>query len=227
MFPIRDSVPSKTFPVINTLIILINTAVFVYQWSLGPEVEVFFGAYGLIPGKFFNLIAYHPSDVVNIGMPFFTSMFMHGGLAHFFGNMWFLWIFGDNVEDRMGHGRYVIFYLLTGIGSAIAHIYFNQESSIPTVGASGAISGIMGAYLVLYPGGKVTTYIPPFFFVAVPAFVFLIFWMIFQTFQGIASLGIPSSTGGVAWWAHIGGFLLGAVLIFVFRKPEERKISGF
>ena len=226
MFPIRDSVPSQTFPIVNILIIVTNTVIFVYEVSLGPELEALFGSYGLIPTRFFQLLANHPSDVVNIGFPFFSSMFLHGGWAHFIGNMWFLWIFGDNVEDRMGHGRYIFFYLLMGIGAGAVHLAFNTDSSVPTIGASGAISGVMGAYLMLYPGGRVTTYIPPFFFLAVPAFLFLILWMVLQTFQGLASLGLPSSAGGVAWWAHIGGFVLGAVLVFVFRKrrPESTEI---
>jgi membrane associated rhomboid family serine protease len=194
MIPLRDSIRSSTFPIVN------------------------------IPAKFFNLLEDNPANVAGMVMPFFTSIFLHGGWMHFIGNMWFLWIFGDNVEDSMGRGRYIIFYLLAGLGASIVHALFNADSNLPTVGASGAISGIMGAYMILYPRGKVLTLIPFFilFTVNIRALVFILIWIGIQIVQGVVSLGLPGHVGGVAWWAHIGGFVIGALLIFFFRKRRPQ-----
>ncbi len=220
MIPIRDSVKAKTFPVINTIIIAINALVFFYELSLGEQLNQFFFEYGLIPENFTT--ALNHLDLFGAVFPIFSSIFMHGGWMHFLGNMWFLYIFGDNVEDSMGHGRYLVFYLLAGIGASLAHVLFNTASQVPTIGASGAIAGVMGAYMVLHPKGRILTLLPIFFFfqfINVPAYVFLLLWMGLQTFQGVAAIGADVS-GGVAWWAHIGGFVLGALLIFIFRKPR-------
>ena len=142
---------------------------------------------------------------------------------HAIGNMWYLWIFGDNVEDRMGRGRFVLFYLLCGLGAGLSHAYLNADSRVPTIGASGAIAGVMGAYIVLYPHSRVLTLVPIFIFIQffeIPAVFFLGFWVILQFLQGTASL-MSDASGGVAWWAHLGGFVFGAILVFVFRRPER------
>lgn len=224
MIPLRDSTPSSTFPIVNISIIIINAAAFFYKLYLGPQWDALLQNYALIPAKFFNLLENNPTNVTGMVVPFFTSIFMHGGWMHFIGNMWFLWIFGDNVEDSMGRGRYIIFYLLTGLGASIVHAMFNVDSNLPTVGASGAISGVMGAYMILYPRGKVLTLIPFFFLlmVNIPALVFILIWIGIQIVQGVVSLGLPGHVGGVAWWAHIGGFIIGALLIFLFRKPRRQ-----
>lgn len=221
MIPIRDKTPSHTFPFVNVGLIIINIVVFMYEVSLGQEMAAFVDALGIKPAQFIWLVNNEPTNLPGLAFPFFSSMFLHGGWFHIIGNMWYLWIFGDNVEDRMGHTRYLIFYILCGIGAGLAHIYFNQTSTIPTIGASGAIAGVMGAYLMLYPFGKVLTLVPFFFFITfidVPALFFLGFWVILQFIQGTVSSSLPQDTGGVAWWAHLGGFVIGAVLIFVFRR---------
>jgi len=151
-------------------------------------------------------------------------MFLHGGWLHLFGNMLYLWIFGDNVEDRLGHLRYLIFYLLSGIGASFVHIWLNPSSRLPTIGASGAIAGVMGAYFTLYPRARVITLLPFFFFfylVEIPAFFFLGFWFILQFVSGSTALLTRLPHGGIAWWAHVGGFLFGATLNFLFRKPKR------
>lgn len=230
MIPLRDSTRSLSFPIVNVGLIVLNTLAFFYQLSLGSQVGALYQSLALIPAKFFYLAANQPGNLVEIGVPFFSSIFLHGGWIHFIGNMWFLWIFGDNVEDSMGHGRYLIFYLLAGLGAGIVHLLLNAESQLPTIGASGAISGVMGAYLVLYPRGRVLTLIPIFLFfkiIDIPAYVFLITWILIQTVEGVASLGLPSDVGGVAWWAHIGGFAIGAALIFFFRKRRPPLTSFY
>ena len=223
MIPLRDSVRSHTFPIVNSAIILVNTLIFLYEQSIWQEIDLFFKAYALVPGVFFETLSSDPFNIPALAGPFFSSMFLHGGWMHFIGNMWFLYIFGDNVEDGMGHGRYLLFYLLCGLGAGAAHMVFNSASMIPTIGASGAISGVMGAYLILHPRGRVLTLIPLFiFFFAreIPAYFFLVVWMGFQIFRGLFALSGPDAADGVAWWAHIGGFLIGLLLIFPFRKPS-------
>jgi membrane associated rhomboid family serine protease len=159
-------------------------------------------------------------------LPIFTSMFLHGGWLHLIGNMIYLWIFGDNVEDMMGHIKYFIFYLLCGVSANYAHLYTNASSPMPTIGASGAIAGVMGAYFILFPRSKVWTLFPIFFFIQIikiPAVAFLGFWFLMQFFMGFFSLGVSSvARGGVAWWAHIGGFACGALLVFIFKKRKRK-----
>ncbi|NOX38475.1 MAG: rhomboid family intramembrane serine protease [Calditrichaeota bacterium] len=224
MIPLRDNIPSRTFPVVNYALIIINSAIFLYEVSLGPQLEAFLHTFGVIPAKYFWLAQHEPWNIVERFFPILTSMFLHGGWLHIIGNMWFLWIFGDNVEDRMGHGRYLAFYILSGIGASLFHIYLNPTSTVPTIGASGAIAGVMGAYFILYPFARVITLVPIFIFVdiiEIPAFFFLGFWVLLQFFQGTLSLAF-SQSGGVAWWAHFGGFLVGAVLVFFFKKPRKK-----
>ena len=224
MIPLKDTIPSRTIPFVNYLLILVNSIIFLYEVSLGQQLQSVLHTFGIIPARYFALAQQEPANIVARFFPFFTSMFLHGGWLHVIGNMWYLWIFGDNVEDRMGHGRYLIFYLLCGLAAGFAHVYMNPDSRIPTIGASGAIAGVMGAYFILYPFARVITLIPIFFFiqiVEIPAFFFLGFWILLQFFQGTLSLAVQHG-GGVAWWAHLGGFVAGMVLVFVFRKSRRR-----
>ena len=217
MFPIRDVIPSRTTPYVTFGLIIINVLVFLHQLSLGEHGERFIRTYGLIPADFSWLTV-------------LSSMFVHGGLLHVGGNMWFLWIFGDNVEDRMGHGRFVAFYLLCGVAAAVAQTYFAPDSTTPMVGASGAIAGVMGAYFVLYPKSRIVTLIPIFIFIQlieVPAVVFLAIWFLWQFLQGLGSISIPgdSGMGGIAFWAHVAGFLAGVGSVLVFRRPERQEVE--
>ncbi len=226
MFPLKDTIPSQTFPFVNIFLIIINSVVFLFEVSLGPQqLQAFIHQFGVIPAKFFLMAQNDPANVVGRYLPIFTSIFLHGGWFHIIGNMWFLWIFGDNVEDRMGHFRYFIFYILVGLLAGITHIYLNPASTVPTIGASGAIAGVMGAYFILFPNSRIITLIIIVFFVdiiEIPAFFFLGFWFLLQFFQGTASLMAPTNMGGVAWWAHFGGFVAGAILVFFFKKPKKK-----
>ncbi len=224
MIPLKDTIPSRTFPIVNVILIGINAFVFFIELSLGPRLEEFFFTFGVIPAKYLWLSEHEPWNWFERYYPLFTSMFLHGGWMHILGNMWYLWIFGDNVEERMGHVRYFFFYILCGLAAAFTHIYMNPNSGVPTVGASGAIAGVMGAYFILFPHSRVITLVPIFFFVdiiEIPAFFYLAFWVILQLFQGTLALAAPANSGGVAWWAHFGGFVAGAVLVFLFRKRRK------
>jgi len=204
---------------VSVSLIVVNVAVFIYEVALGHGVNSFIMQNGLIPAGI-------TGGGEAAGIPFkpytlFTSLFLHGGWLHVGGNMLFLWIFGDNVEDRLGHVRFLIFYLLCGVAASLTHVVANPASTMPTIGASGAIAGVLGAYLVLYPRAKVLTLLPLGFYiqvVQVPAFLFLGFWFLLQFVVGAASLSAGAAKEGVAWWAHVGGFGAGAALQFVFRK---------
>lgn len=220
MFPLKDTIRSRSFPAVNLGIIAINLLVFFYTLTLGPRGDEFILQHGLTPVRFFWEI--HHSQWAAV-IPIFTSMFLHGGWFHVLGNMWFLYIFGDNVEDRVGHVGYVFFYLFCGAGAGLAQTLLFPHSNIPMVGASGAIAGILGAYFLLYPQARILTLVPIFIFIQlmeVPAWVFLPFWFILQFVQGAMA---PQAAGGVAWWAHIGGFLVGMAGIWIFKKPEPRR----
>lgn len=221
MFPLRDTVRARRLPLVNWALIAANLLLFFFEASLAPrQLAAFTRAYGLVPARL----------LANLGLGQFltmlTSMFLHGGWWHLIGNLWVLFIFGDNVEDRMGHGRYLLFYLLCGLVAGAAHILFNPLSRVPTVGASGAISGIMGAYLLLFPGARVLTFVPWFFLpwlVEVPALVFIGVWFVSQLFNGLFSLGATGAVqayGGVAWWAHVGGFVAGLFLVRSFASRQ-------
>jgi membrane associated rhomboid family serine protease len=218
MIPLRDIIPSRTTPVVTISLIALNVLVFVYELSLGRAVDVFTLYYGLVPAAF---------SWVNV----FTSMFLHGGFMHVAGNMLYLWIFGDNVEDRMGHGRFLVFYLLCGVAAALAQTVTAPESAIPMVGASGAIAGVMGAYFVLYPRSRIVALIPIFFFfqvVEVPAIFFLGIWFLMQFVSGVGSIvsvGQNTATGGIAFWAHVAGFVAGITGVFVFKRPERQRVE--
>lgn len=225
MIPIRDTIPSRTYPIVTISLIAVNSVLFLFETSLGSHLDKFIFAYSVIPAKYFHLGQVDRWNIVDRFLPLFTSLFLHGGWLHLIGNMIYLWIFGDNVEDMMGHIKYLLFYLLCGLGANYAHLYTNASSPIPTIGASGAIAGVMGAYIVLFPRSRVWTLFPIFFFiqiVQVPAFAFIGFWFLMQFFMGFFSLGLQ---GGVAWWAHIGGFAVGALLVFIFKKRKRSALD--
>ncbi len=213
MIPLRDSQPSFSKPVVTFALIAVNTVLFLYQASLDRfSLNHFIQVYGLVP------------DDLRLGT-LVSSMFLHGGWLHLIGNMWFLWIYGDNVEDLLGHGKFLFFYVLCGVAAGLAHVALNADSRIPTVGASGAIAGVMGAYLVKFPRSRIVTLVPVVFFlttIEVPASLILVYWFVVQFFSGFGSIGYSNlSQGGVAWFAHVGGFLAGAGLIFLLR-PRDR-----
>lgn len=228
MIPFRDNIPSRQYPVVTVMLIFANMAMFLYELSLGPEIlNEFLYLYGIVPVRL-QLAAESPITVFQFtGISILSSMFLHGGWVHLFGNMWYLWIFGDNVEDRMGHFRFLLFYLLCGTLAASAHILFNLDSRIPSIGASGAVAGVLGAYFLSYPFARILTLMPLFFFwpvVELPALIVLGSWFFIQLMNGTAAVAVSAETaGGVAWWAHIGGFVAGLFLIGVFaRRPAHQ-----
>ena len=221
MIPLKDKNPTRRIPVITIALIVLNVVVFLYEVSLGAGLELFFQRFGAVPKSVMSSLT--PGQFVpGVVFPLSTSMFVHGGWLHLIGNMLYLWIFGDNVEDKLGRGRFLIFYVLCGFAASGLHIAVDPASANPMVGASGAISGVLGAYLLLFPGARVVTLIPIFIFIQtaeLPAIVVLGFWFVMQFFSGVLSLGGETGgMGGVAWWAHIGGFVAGLVLVFPFRR---------
>ena len=229
MIPLKDRNPRSTTPVMTVLLIIVNVVVFLYQYSLGPEHgERFILANALIPARLLHSLGAPGIPLSGALAPLVTCMFLHGGWMHLIGNMWFLWIFGDNVEDRLGHFSYVSFYLLCGLGAGILQLVVSVGSQIPMLGASGAISGVLGAYIVLYPRAKVLTLVPLLFFfftVDLPAVVILGYWFVIQFFSGLESLGMRAGGGGTAWWAHIGGFVMGMVLVKMW--PQRPQVSRY
>jgi hypothetical protein len=215
MIPIRDTLRSRTVPFMNYALIALCAVAFVLELRAGPEIDAFIDEHALYPGRFVALVAKRGVFDLAVYAPLFSSMFLHAGFAHFAGNMLFLWIFGDNVEDRLGHVGYFVFYLLGGLAAALAHVAASPASVVPTVGASGAIAAVMGAYMLLYPGAHVQSVVLLGFFVrvvSVPAVVWLGIWFAFQIFAGAQSSSVPGQ-GGVAWWAHAGGFVFGALAV--------------
>lgn len=216
MIPLKDDNPTRTFPIINYALIAANVAVFLYQITLPPNAyKAFLMANAMIPMRIPQFLAGYVGFKMAF-CPMFTSMFLHGGLMHLLGNMLFLYIFGDNVEDYFGHLPYLLFYLVCGVGSGLIHSLFNLTSSLPALGASGAISGVMGAYAVLFPRARVLMLFFVFL-VPVPAYFVLGYWFLLQFLSGIGEFGAAAS-GGVAWWAHIGGFLMGMVIALMVRR---------
>ena len=216
MIPIRDTIRSETYPIVNSFIIAVNVLVFFLELSQGQGLDGFIKIYGLVPARYSipQIAAYFTTGQQVLS--FLTFMFLHGGFLHLLGNVWFLYIFGDNVEDRLGHFRYLVFYLLCGLASGISHLVINWHSMIPTIGASGAIAGVMGAYFILYPRAKVLTLVPIFIFfqfIELPAFLFLGVWFLFQF---LSAAGASAQAGGIAWWAHIGGFVFGVIFLKLF-----------
>src|SRR5208282_2798059 len=221
--PIKDDNPRQTYPVVNTLLILTNVIVFLYQLTLTPhQYQAFVLANATIPSHIRLALNGH-GNVEAAFLPIFTSMFLHSGFLHIAGNMLFLWIFGDNVEDYFGHFSYLLFYLACGIGSGLAHIIFNFHSGLPALGASGAISGVMGAYIILYPRARVLTLVFVFF-IPIPAFIILGYWFLLQFLAGVTTVG-AAATGGVAVWAHIGGFLMG-MLITLLSSGDRKQYAN-
>ena len=217
MIPLRDVIPSRTTPGVTISLIAINIAIFLFQLMLSERgQEAFIYAFGLVPAYF---------SIASV----FTSMFVHGGLAHLVGNMLFLWIFGDNVEDRLGHGRFLLFYVGCGFAAALAQTALYADSVVPMVGASGAIAGVMGAYLVLYPHSRVLMLFPfPVFLFELPAIVFLVMWFLVQFLNGINQLPVferDAISGGVAFWAHVMGFVAGLVLVVFMKRPERTRVE--
>lgn len=227
MIPLRDSVLSRSLPVVTWVLIALNVGVFFHELALGPGLDEFLRTWGFIPARYFHLAATDPGHWVGRALPLVTSMFLHGGWAHLLGNMLYLWIFGDSVEDRLGHGRYLIFYLLVGLAAGLAQAYLYPESSVPTIGASGAISGVLGAYLVLFPTARVLTLVPLLFYfpvVEVPAALYLGFWFLTQLLNGLLDLGLGGGGGGVAVWAHVGGFVVGMALVPLLRRRDYPRV---
>jgi membrane associated rhomboid family serine protease len=226
MFPIRDTIPSKNYPVVNNTIIGINVILFLIEMSQGANLDRFVYIYGLVPARYSmpQISSYFTTGQQLLS--WLSFMFLHGGFWHLLGNMWFLYIFGDNVEDRLGPFRYLVFYLLCGITSGLSHLLFNLHSNMPTIGASGAIAGVMGAYLILHPNSKILTLIPIIFipwFIEIPACFFRGFWFILQFLSAAGSHG---NIGGIAWWAHIGGFVFGIVFLKIFLMLPETGVSS-
>jgi membrane associated rhomboid family serine protease len=218
MIPLRDNIPSSRPPYLNYSLIAVNALAFFLELSTGPHLQNFIQAFGFVPGRFVSLLGHLPQALPVMFIPLVTSIFLHGGWLHLIGNMWFLYIFGDNVEDILGHGRYLLLYLVSGVGANLIYLIFSPFSLMPLVGASGAVAGVMGAYFFLFPGARVLTLVPIFFFITVlelPAYIFLGFWFLMQfLFGAFSGVGPQAGTGGVAWWAHVGGFLLGILLLY-------------
>jgi membrane associated rhomboid family serine protease len=226
MIPVGDSIRSRTFPYVNLAIIIANFLVFFYELGLGNEVDSFLRDWGVVPRLVTDYFD-HPGDYpYRVLFTPITAMFIHGGWLHILGNMIFLWVFGDNVEDAIGHVSYLFFYLLAGLAAATAQIWVDTNSAVPMVGASGAIAGVLGAYVVLYPRATIAAVIFPFVFWAlpIPAFVLIGFWFLLQLLYGAASIGTAvGASEGVAWWAHVGGFLAGLVLVWAFRGERRSR----
>jgi membrane associated rhomboid family serine protease len=225
MIPLRVDILRTRAAICNGILIIANVLAFLYELSLPPKAgQALVYTFGLVPSHAQLLLAGHGITLAQAFVPLVTSMFLHGGWMHLLGNMLFLWVFGGSVEETLGHLQYLTFYFICGIGSALVHMFVNWGSTVPTIGASGAISGIMGAFIVLYPSARVTTLIPAlllFFTVRIPAVLMLGYWFFIQFFSGVASLGVGDQ-GGVAWWAHVGGFILGAVLVAGERAKVRR-----
>lgn len=219
MFPLYDENPSKTFPFITISIIIVNIGIFIKELSLGSNLHQFIQQYALIPSNIAHGYGY---------ITLITSMFIHGGFLHVLGNMLYLWIFGNNIEDTLGHFKFVLFYILSGLGGALGQIIVSPNSQIPIIGASGAVAGILAAYLIMFPTARIATLVPIFLFLQVirlPAIIVIGFWIVIQFLNGIAVInGQTANTGGgIAWFAHIGGFLAGTILILILPKKRKRR----
>jgi membrane associated rhomboid family serine protease len=214
MFPLYDTVRSRTFPLINLTLVLVNVLAFLYELQLDPAVlKEFIFTWGLIPAQFL-------SDPSNTWGNIFSSMFLHGGWFHIINNMWVLLIFGDNVEAGMGKIRYLIFYLLSGVAAGLLQTYILPTSLMPMIGASGAVAGVLGAYLILFPHSRIASLVPILFIftiIEIPAMLFLIFWFLSQLYSGLFAIQ-GGGESGIAWWAHIGGFAFGVLMVFFFRR---------
>ncbi len=231
MFPLRDDQPTFSTPFVTYFLIALNCVVYFFEWQLGAQshsaLNSLIGQFGVIPRLEIGLLTGTPVfSPVGALIPIFTSLFLHGSWGHVLGNMWMLWLFGDNIEDYLGHFSYLVFYLLCGVAASLTHILFNASSVVPSIGASGAIAGIMGAYLVLYPRARVLTWIFVLI-IPVPAWLWLIIWAVEQFLSGAAtSLAETAQTSGIAFWAHVGGFVVGILLIKLFPPRPHRYRYG-
>jgi membrane associated rhomboid family serine protease len=237
VIPLRDDVPSRTIPFVNVSLIGLNVLFFLMELGLGARLERFLFQSAVIPVLYAGRDGFlDPVEIVrstfdpDLGGRVLISMFLHGGWAHILGNMLYLWIFGDNVEDRMGHARYLAFYLLCGWAASYVHVFMNPASRVPSIGASGAIAGVLAAYAVLYPRARVVVaWPPPFLFFLplfeVPALLLLGLWFLQQFLAGALSLVQTAETGGTAFWAHVGGFLAGFLLVGLFQKRKRRPVA--
>jgi membrane associated rhomboid family serine protease len=228
MIPLSDDTPRFSTPFITYFIIALNTVVFLFELSVGEQshraLNSLMYQFGVVPVHFERALAGSPAfSFAGLFLPLLTSMFLHASWLHLIGNMWFLWIFGDNIEDHLGHFTYLLFYLVSGFAAAVAHILVNVGSNVPSVGASGAIAGVMGAYFVLYPRARVLMWFPPIFFFHLPAWLVLGYWFLMQFLSGAAtSIAETSQGGGIAFWAHVGGFAAGVVLIKILPERPRR-----
>lgn len=227
MIPLHDTIPSRQFPLANWVIIGFNTVAFLFELSL-PEykLELLVRYFGLVPAHFTDPDWAQWMGFPHSYLPFFTNMFLHSGWGHFLGNMWTLYIFGDNVEDRMGSLRYVMFYIITGLAAGLTHMLIHPTSTIPAIGASGAISGVMAAYMFLFPHSRIIFFFPVLFlpyFIELPALLYIGVWFVGQFISGISVLSITQQAGGIAFWAHIGGFGAGAVIYRLFVRYRYRR----
>lgn len=232
MFPLADNIPNRRRPYVLWLLILANLLAFGIELDVPASgLDRFFEAYGLVPARYNDPLWAAMSGLSPTNyLPFLLNTFLHGGWAHLLFNMWTLWIFGPNVEDDMGHGRFLVFYLLAALGASYAHYFFNTDSTIPAVGASGAIAGVMAAYLLYFPGARILTLFPVFiipFFFTIPAAAYILAWFVIQVLSGgFALLHNFDEAGGVAWWAHVGGFSVGLLLAPWLRRPEFRPVRA-
>src|SRR5512134_274699 len=219
MIPLYDTVRSRKFPFINLLLIAANVAAFLYEVQLGaPALERFIFTWGVVPADI-------TSDLAGTWPTIFTSMFLHGGWFHLISNMWFLYIFGDNAEARMGPIRYLLFYLMSGVAAVLLQTYLLPASTVPMIGASGAIAGVLGAYLISFPHSRIASLVPIIFIftiIEIPAVIFLVLWFLSQLYSGLFAMQ-GASTSGIAWWAHIGGFLFGVITVFFFARRTVRR----
>ena len=226
MLPLRDDIPSSRFPLATTVLIVLNALAFIYELQLGRRLDDFLLDWAVVPLRYTDRAIATKFSLIEQIIPLFSSMFLHGGWLHLIGNMWTLWIFGDNVEDRLGRGKFIAVYLLSGLAASLLHLFTNAGSPMPTIGASGAVAGVMGAYFRFFPHARVQTLIPPFFlgpFFELPAVLYLGWWFLTQFFSGAMSFGVQNRDfGGVAWWAHVGGFAFG-MIVCLFAQRERRQ----
>ena len=224
MIPLRDTIPSRRIPWITRTLLLVNVAAFVLEIRQGQTLEAFIYQFGVVPTHWFVSSLSDFLDWPHLFLTLLTAQFLHGSILHLVSNMLYLWIFADNVEDRLGHGRFLLLYLASGIVAGVAQILVSPRSTIPMVGASGAIAGVLGAYLLMFPTAKILTLVPLWFFwetIEIPAFVFLGVWFLLQWVYGLVSIGQVADVGGVAFWAHVGGFVSGMLGVVVIRTRRR------
>jgi membrane associated rhomboid family serine protease len=231
MIPLRDDQPTFSTPFINYFLITLNVLVFLWEMSLGLNTRAFQAfafQFGVVPRHALAVLSGHSHDPLATAiLPIFTSMFLHASFLHVGGNMLFLWIFGDNVEDYLGHFQYLVFYLLSGFAAAVTHTLLNADSRVPIIGASGAIAGVMGAYFILYPKARVLVWFPPIFFFHVPAWLMLGYWFLINFLSGtVNSAEATAASGGIAFWAHVGGFVAGMLMVKMFPERQGRYRYG-